>query len=223
MPASTKDQIIQDLSLYPGSSPTAIATRLSLSPAAIRYHLRHMKSEGILATTAQGVHLAERGRPQEFFIIRDPYRPDNFSTVLESLLSIIAEFPSQIQKKIIQSTGKKLADLAEIQTQNRIARLQQSSTYLNEHHYQAFWEARKEFPRFFFKQCPYAALSTWNPLLCELDRAMLQYLSLATVEKVCTIFQKTGCASRCEFNLAYAADVPKQPGSPPNISLDILQ
>jgi predicted ArsR family transcriptional regulator len=197
MSSETREQILSDLSHHPGSSPAAIGVRLSLTPAAIRYHLRQLVGDGFLETSPVKVSAHGRGRPDSLYSIRANHQPGNFPVLVQSLLAALEGISPGEREKIIQLAGQQMASQAVIHPGSRITRLQEMMNFLNEHFYQASWEARKDSPYLFFKQCPYSAMPTWHSSACLIDCAMLQCLMNGPVELISAIHTDQQPGQRC--------------------------
>jgi hypothetical protein len=71
-----------------------------------------------------------------------------------------------------------------VESSNLSQTLQLAIKKLNDHHYQASWEARLSGPRIYFRNCPYAALLGDYPELCDLDKLILDALVRKSSRKI---------------------------------------
>jgi hypothetical protein len=71
-----------------------------------------------------------------------------------------------------------------VESTNQVQSLQNAIKILNVHHYQASWEARLNGPRFYLRNCPYAALLGDHPELCNMDRLILETLIKKPVHQI---------------------------------------
>jgi len=80
-------------------------------------------------------------------------------------------------------------------------RLIQAVQQLNEHHYQAHWEARPDSPRVILGHCPFAAIIDGHPWLCLVDAHVLKNLLGLPLEQIAKLVPDGPVNRNCIFRL----------------------
>jgi predicted ArsR family transcriptional regulator len=78
-------------------------------------------------------------------------------------------------------------------------RWNQVVNHLNQHNYRARWEAHATGPRILLRNCPYAALLTQHPEICQMDRFFLEKLLQIPLSHTARINPATGAPPACVF------------------------
>ena len=170
---TTRRQILSYLEEHPRSSAAEICRFLDLTKSNIRYHLDILVEDGLVQVTGKrssgGV-----GRPILLYNLSPPSLGNNIYSLLKSLLEWIdrSDNPGQVLQELAVLISKGEGNLPI----NRIKRFNQGIDFLNERHYRANWEARPDGPQVSLRHCPYQDLAQENPLICQLDGALLTQL-----------------------------------------------
>jgi len=168
--------------LYKSRTATAreIARGLKLSAATVRHHLRVLVSDGRLEITS-GRGREGRGRPEKVYSIPRAALGDNLSALSEALWM---EAGKSVR---VGALAKRLAGESDFKSQPVTKRLSLVIERLNQMKYHARWEAGAGGPRIIFRHCPYTAILSKRPELCQMDAALLEELMGGSVEQVTTI------------------------------------
>jgi predicted ArsR family transcriptional regulator len=78
-------------------------------------------------------------------------------------------------------------------------RLYQAIQRLNQMGYQARWEAHSEAPRLLLGHCPYAAILSKHPELCQMDAYLLEELMGVPADQIKKLAQDSRGARYCLF------------------------
>jgi predicted ArsR family transcriptional regulator len=176
MSSDTQKNILSDLRQHPDVSPAEIAARLSLSPGAVRYHLRQLASQNMIRISGTRQSIRGRGRPDFSYSLDSTQQPDNLSDFAQAVMETLDSLPEEQKGNILLQIGKKLAGQPDRPSANLVTRLQRAILFLNAHNYQAHWEARLDAPYIIFDKCPYHNFSPWCPAICQVDIVMLRTL-----------------------------------------------
>lgn len=170
---STRRRILAYLEEHPGSSAAEISRFLDLTKANIRYHLGILLQGELVQVTGKRSQGAA-GRPILLYNLAPPSLGNSIYPLLRDLFSWIAQTSSPTAA--LQEITAQICGEAGTLPMNRIKRFNQAITFLNERHYRASWEARPEGPQASLRHCPYQDLAQENPLICQLDEALLTRL-----------------------------------------------
>src|SRR3990172_7740073 len=202
MDLSTRSQILATLQRYPNSTVEELSRQLQLTRADVRYHINALLKAGQVVQMQQfpkDGHTA-RGRPAKSYQLSADSRPAILTHLTDILLDMLQS-----------NEGTNLAELAQrlIPANSLIAaethaaeRLNKAVQIINQHPYQARWEAHASGPQVFFHNCPYAAVIRKHPELCQVDRHILQNLTGLTAHQIRKIDLDGPTATACVFVLA---------------------
>ncbi|MHB0987484.1 MAG: helix-turn-helix transcriptional regulator [Bellilinea sp.] len=203
MDLSTRDQILATLQRYPNSTVEELSRLLQLTHADVRYHINALLKAGQVVQMQQFPKDGRlgRGRPAKSYQLSAGSRPD----ILTHLTDILLE--------MIQSNASADASLAELAQRlipaNSLSstethapgRLNEAIQMINQHPYQARWEAHASGPQVFFHNCPFAAVIRKHPELCQVDSQILQNLTGLAPRQIRKIDLDGPTAVACVFIL----------------------
>ncbi len=175
---TSREKIIACLRESPRSTTAEIAARLHRTPADIRHHLAALLAEGVAVAEGQKQSGA-RGRPERLYSLAEGNLPGLGEALLSLLLS---DIPEVQQDEVLQRLARLLANqmaVGEIASLTRgpgARRLGKAVRCLNQHHYQARWEAHSRGPRVQLRHCPYMPLPMRHPELCRMDGILLEMI-----------------------------------------------
>ena len=174
MVSRTSSQIHDYLDRHPSASADEIGHALDATKENIQYHLKKLLLDGTVKRTAlSGSKEVLRGRPTYLYRLSAQSRQGNIPALADKLLEVVlAANPSLASHQdILQQLASAMFPFqpSSNQTQN----LRQTIERLNQHHYQASWEARASGPYVYFRNCPYASIIKEHPELCRLDGDIL--------------------------------------------------
>lgn len=196
---STRNAILSYLESHPFASSREIAGQLQMTESGARYHLGQLRREGlVIESPLPGVETTRRGRRFKKYSLSWSLRPHNLSWLANGLWDFLTENSrineDDLLNHLARVFGSSLQNLKNnAHKNNRLVEL------LNQRHYKASWEARREGPRFFFRNCPYAMIWNAHPVLCEMDRYILEHTLKFSTLKISTIFPQTSNNPICIF------------------------
>jgi predicted ArsR family transcriptional regulator len=198
--ASTRGRILVYLRENPTATVTSLSRRWGLTRADIRYHLNELIKEGSVEIIPRDPKVAiSRGRPVHQYRLAVNRKPGNYPQLCAALLDqFIAPLPKTDQVEAL----KKLAALLSTGYQSvpsHTQRYTKAVAFLNQSGYQARWEATARGPRFMLRTCPYAAILPGYPLLCLLDRFLLESLLQTRLHHAVMMDPGTGRPPACVF------------------------
>ena len=85
--------------------------------------------------------------------------------------------------------------------ENLTRRLFRTTEILNQHHYQARWEARPEAPRLVLGHCPFSAILKEHPELCKLDAYLIEHFTGTSVEQTAKLAKDPSGLRFCMFRI----------------------
>lgn len=181
MQPTTSDLILQYLDQHPRSSARVISRFLNLTITDVRYHLQHLSSAGeveaVSLDTAGSV-----GRPSVLY----SRRRANSSVAVESLLCCLLESFPTADEADIHRLARALLPSDLLSSPSQVVRISKAVQYLDSLGCQARWEPRPRQPRVEFRRCPYTTLVERQPILCQIDRALLEVTSGCRVNRLQT-------------------------------------
>jgi predicted ArsR family transcriptional regulator len=195
----TRKQIISYLKTHHTASIPELSQILNLTTGNIRHHIETLESENIVEALGR-LPLTGRGRPTKLYGLTNEALDDNLENLSSSLLRLlIKETPeTSLQERVSQVAQTMIGELE--QSLNMVQRLNQVVQWLNEHHYQARWEASPDGPRIFLGQCPYAAIRQHNIEMCLIDRAILSELTGLSMDRRSHREGNTSGSTHCVFS-----------------------
>jgi predicted ArsR family transcriptional regulator len=169
------------------ASARELSRALKMSTATVRHHLRIMANDGRLEMASLRGREG-RGRPEKVYSLPPAVLGDNYSALANALLS---EAGARIK---MEAVARRLAGDVDLANQPIARRLNLVVEKLNQMNYHARWEAGAQGPRIMFGHCPYGAIVSQNPKLCEMDVSLLAELSgRPVVNDLKPETQKSGC------------------------------
>jgi len=185
MPKQTRQRIIDFLSKHTSSSAEEIGRALSMTKENIQYHLKHLSNDGLVEIDRSKKNIEIiRGRPILYYKLAEPVYPSDINHLADCLLrlSLLYNSTGNDKQLIMSELARIMFKYAE--SPNLTQTLQLAVKNLNEHQYQASWEARLKGPRIIFHNCPYTLLLKDHPELCTLDRFILETLTGSSIQQV---------------------------------------
>ena len=186
MPKTTSRQkILTYLRKQAAATPIELAKALRSTPANIRHHLARLLADGLVEIGGRRMDAA-RGRPQVVYRLSRLTLGDNLAALSSALLTeFVQSLPESDQNALLDGLSRQLLIGQPATTGTHITRrLAAAVEALNRMHYQAHWEAHATGPRLILAQCPYAAIIESHPLLCRMDKSLLQGYLASPVEQV---------------------------------------
>lgn len=204
MSATTRERILEIIAQNKAASVAELSRQLHTTVANVRYHLHPLIAEQIVEAIPPANDRPQRGRPAMRFRLSAQSRPTDLARLSADLLALFLD-PSQ-------NAPERAAVLVRIAHQRcRAASIQGAPTqrlnlaveFLNQHAYQARWEARHTGPHIRLANCPFAPILGAYPELCQIDRLMLAELLGARAEIIDSYRPDSGIPAACVFLLQF--------------------
>jgi predicted ArsR family transcriptional regulator len=203
MSEHTRGSILEYLIKYHTATAAELSGVFHFTKENIRHHLNILLSEGLIEVLANSQpNKPNPGRPSLVYHISLESQPGNTAHLATSLLSIYLESFQSDQE--IQAGFKKLAQKLFPpfhQNQKPAQVYNKAIQLLNQHGYQARWEAHHGGPLFSFENCPYAAVDLEKPVLCLLDKLILENILGSPVGQITKMNFKGKNPPTCIFSL----------------------
>ena len=174
---NSKRQILDYLYQYHTATTSELSTKLSLTKADIRYHLKELiRDKKIVCEAIPFKKNRGRGRPGYLYRIASNELNNNYQSLCHYLLvTFINPIGEEETKQNQLSLLSKSMILDSPQTsQSLTGRLIKLIDCLNQQHYQATWHSTPTGPIIQFKNCPYASIWQDHPDLCQLDQLLIE-------------------------------------------------
>lgn len=182
---STRQRILEILSNQELASAAELSRALNVTRANVRYHLKNMESEG-LVIAQDPKQSGRRGRPARRFSLASKALKDNYDILSVALLEAMIERTLEHELELLL---RRVAENISAGFKSRGplgSRLVQAVDQLNAKHYHARWEAHADSPQVIFEHCPFASLRPKYPILCQVDKNLLEYILDESVKQIAT-------------------------------------
>lgn len=169
-----------------GATATEVAKRFDLHPNVARHHLDKLAAGGYLVVEVARHGQAGAGRPSKHYRASDPAMPieipvrhdDVVMTLLQRALSMIpaaeaAAMAEQVGREFGEAMGESLGTPTE-QRQSFQSALQAVADALTAHGFAAHAETDGDRINLVSSNCPFGDIVIANPILCAVDRGMMQ-------------------------------------------------
>jgi len=199
--SSTRSEILAYFETNRQASAADLSRTMNLTIANIRHHLDILLEEGAIEiagkTAPQG-----RGRPTLIYMpARRAADPDTHP-LLSALLEEIETSRTALQR---ENRLKKLAARLVGAIQRKKTAIPQNFNHavqrLEELGYHSRWEARAQGPQIILGRCPYAAVIDQHPILCSLDKHLLETMLEKKVEQREKITYRPEGPAQCVFHV----------------------
>ncbi len=189
-----------------------------MTNANARHHLAILEAEGLV--TVVGQRLAHgKGRPAYIYRPSGQLASHNFDRLCAALLEEISfSNPMGLQNEVLDRLASSIINnlkMKQVTGEPAIIERTATSTHLsqrlywtisqiNQMNYQARWEARADAPHIIFNHCPYKAILSHHPELCQLDTWLLEHVLGVAVEQVAKLAQDQRGLHLCIFRVRKA-------------------
>lgn len=196
---NTRQAILTYLSTHPSATTSEMALDLGVGAADVRYHIACLIRENRVQTTEPPPgRLGRRGRPERYLRLTVEQQDNNYQALASALLALAQESDRQGDPPLELVLASRLTTGFQV-SRNMPRRLANAIQFLQSRHYHAVWEARIQGPRILLHNCPYAAIWPEFPLLCAMDKHLLEILTGLEVDCLETILPETGNRQACVF------------------------
>ncbi|MHB8933549.1 MAG: helix-turn-helix transcriptional regulator [Bellilinea sp.] len=176
MDSPTRDKILELLQHTPNLTAAEMSRSLRVTRADIRYHLKLLVSQGLIVQmpAIPRTSSLSPGRPAMTYQLSQSGRPDMLPTLSSVLLDMGKSSASSIP--FLEQLASRLIPVdAESSLQTSLPqRLNTAIQIINQHPYQARWEAHRAGPQVILSNCPFSAIIDGHPELCKVDRQILE-------------------------------------------------
>jgi predicted ArsR family transcriptional regulator len=208
---TVRERILEYIRSHRAVTAIEMSLAFQMTPANARHHLSALLGQGLLQVVANRPS-SGKGRPAQIYAISEQALGNNFGLLAGILLDQLAKQTSPDQ---LDSTLRGLA--AQIASQMAASvkptgapiksgesltrRLHRATEILNQHHYQARWEARPDAPRLVLGHCPYVAILKEHPELCKLEAHLIEHLTGVPVEQTVKLAKDPAGLRFCMFRV----------------------
>jgi predicted ArsR family transcriptional regulator len=181
MNKSTEEEILATLSKHDSMSVLELSISLNLTKADIRYHIKKLLTSGSINIVPPESGM--RGRPAIRFKISNRFYSHNLVTLINALFYITTINDHNISK---------IADyystlISSEHSKSLITKFNTLIIGLNKQKYNARWETQFKGPVIYFSNCPYRQVVQNHPIICELDRRIVEVFLDKNVTTINTI------------------------------------
>ncbi len=201
--ASIRNQILAYLKTNQKASVADLAAALAVTKADVRYHLKPLIRERLVETSPDGGVRSprRRGRPAALFQLTEKANPDNYQNLAAVLLKLYLTRADRSSKDSALELARLMFNQIPPSQTGLIQGLNWIVAELNQYHYRAHWEARRDGPGIFFENCPYASILPVFPQLCDMDTQFLSQSSGLSAVQLQRIDNSLRRPPACVFRL----------------------
>lgn len=183
MKPPTRLRILDHIRRYHSVSVNELSRVLGMTGANIRHHLVILESNDLIEVV--GRQKEERGRPFNIYGLSRRMLGDGLDELSSGLLDVwLVGMDDRTQEASLTAVAQRLAGESNKLMDTPIPlRLTKAINRLNELHYEARWEASAAGPRLILGHCPYAAIISNHPELCQMDAYLLEAQITLHVER----------------------------------------
>jgi predicted ArsR family transcriptional regulator len=153
--------------------------RGAITAVTVRHHLMRLQEEALI-TSPELRRRNSPGRPQHVYALTDKaieIFPNNYQRLVESLLQEMQkQLPPEGVNVIIEGVAAQFAAEANLPDMSITEKLDAVVAYLNQHGYNAHWEACDGGYQLHTSNCPYHHTAHNTKALCEMDMRMIARL-----------------------------------------------
>jgi len=170
----SQTRIIEYLKQHHTASARDLSHVLTTTPANIRHHLLILQANSMVEVCGHQSPVG-RGHPVYLYRLNPHVYRNNLPGLVRALLQLLDSSNIVVDhENMLRSLAHELVNgLPEING-SLTQRLAQAVLSLKAMNYEPRWEARRDGPRFMFANCPYAAVLTDHPELCQVDVFLLE-------------------------------------------------
>ena len=196
---STRTRILDYLHEHPVASVSTLSKAWGLTRADIRYHLNMLSEEGLIELVPRdAAQPARRGRPAQTYRLSAQAAPNNLPALCHVLLSAYLDGSQEPTESRLRALAERLAQPCP-PSANLTRRLSLVVEVLSRYAYRPRWEAGAQGPRILLRTCPYAAILSQHPELCQMDRYLLEILLQMPLRQTARLNALTGHPPACVF------------------------
>ena len=200
---TSRQQVLETIRTHQPVTAQDLSRILKMTPANARHHLSILLEQGLIETAGTRAP-AGRGRPSRAYRLSVALAGDNLGLLLDELLLHLGEGLDRDEQLHRLALGMASRTACETEsTEHRrlapVARLIQAVNCLNTLNYAARWEARAASPRLLFSRCPYQAVISSHPELCQMDIYLVEALTQMTTTQTAKLEPDPRGGTICVF------------------------
>ena len=195
----TRKQIIEYLYAHHTATAVELSKILNVTAANIRHHLSELKKQEMVEEIGN-LPGEGRGRPKKRYSLTKKVLDHNLPGLVDSVLNVLLfeTTPEETQNRSYQIAKIMLGNF--VRHPVLVQRFNLAMKWLNEHNYQSRWEASPTGPRFIYGHCPYVAIIDSNPVVCQIDIALLSQLTGSPIKQMTKIKYGPNGPHSCVFS-----------------------
>jgi len=206
----TKDRVARAILVSGPSTAAALAEQLALTPAAVRRHLDHLVTEGVVEPRDQRVYGHRgRGRPAKVFALTDAGR-DAFDQAYDDLAAdalrflaetagddAVMEFARRRMAFIERDYERVVADDPSVTPAEALAKVFSDEGYAANVRQLPLVDQRSVGEQLCQQHCPVAHVAQEFPQLCEAETEAIGRILGTHVQRLATIAHGDGVCTTC--------------------------
>lgn len=206
MNTSTRNQILNVIRTRGQISIADLATAIGISTISVRHHLASLQAEGLVSAieVRHGV-----GRPHHAYMVTEAALERFPTKYMRLSRRLLDELKTALSPEALEEMFIRMAEALAAEYRQRLAgkpleaKMEVLMELLGAEGFMAQWNRVGENILLTEYNCPYVQLSQRHPEVCAFDRAVIQNVLNATVEKTDCVHNG---AERCAFVI-----VPEKP------------
>lgn len=206
MEPATREKILTLLQHSPNLTAAEMSRALRVTRHDIRYHLKALLAQGLVTQMPAPLRYSGTpvGRPASVYQLSATARPELTARLADILLEMGQNSPSP--STFLAELSSRLVPGAPLEpAQTHLPqRLNASIQVINQHPYQARWEAHSAGPEVIFGNCPFSAIIARHSELCQVDRRMLENVTGLRAVQTKKIDLNSPASAVCVFRLSGA-------------------
>lgn len=184
MTPNSRQKILNYINEHQSSTVEELSKVFKVTPANIRHHLSILIKQGTVDVIGQKSS-ATKGRPHLVVSSSQKINANNLDRLSDALMrTLLKHFKVNDKAMLMNEIAGFLSHQSNLEDINPTRRLYSAIHNLNSMNYQAHWEAHEQNQRLIFGNCPYKAILSEHPALCQMDASLLEQLVDATVSQV---------------------------------------
>jgi predicted ArsR family transcriptional regulator len=202
---TSRQRLLEYIQVHHYVTVAELSRVLRMTRANARHHLSILEQQGLVRVAGERPAVEGRGRPARLYGLAENTQAHSLGQLSGVLLELLAsERPSEQQPGLYRQVAcalKAASTEPVVASSSLTQRLSQTVQQLNQLNYQARWEAYAQGPRLILGHCPYAAILSRHPEMCQIDRYLLQELVGAPVVQTERLALDQRGAPFCRFVL----------------------
>ncbi|NJD60786.1 MAG: hypothetical protein C3F13_10430 [Anaerolineales bacterium] len=200
--SNARQKILGYIEEHHSATVDELSRVFKVTPANIRHHLSILVDQDsleIIGVKPSG----NKGRPTQIYRSAAQVRLNNLESLTEILLGdFLQGITEDERERLLRRIANQLAASFTLEKNNPTRRIYACMRVLNHLNYQAHWEAHIDNPRIILDHCPYQALRTHHPELCQMDSYLLETLLDAPIKQTERLSSTPKGLQQCVFALS---------------------